>query len=153
MVGPGSLRLHDALALTARGLLAQLDADACAISRVIGDVLIFVTQAANPGQTLQVGQGFLVPDFPETQAMLADGRPRLITVADTGADAKEAQLLREFGFGALLMLRLDLGGEPWGLVEIYRQEPRPFLEADARFAQELLAHIRLVPDGDAARNE
>ena len=150
MVEDGSLRLHDALALTARGLLAQLDADACAISRVIGDVLIFVTQAAKPGQTIQVGQGFLVPDFPETQAMLADGRPRLITVADADADAKETQLLREFGFSELLMLRLDLGGEPWGLVEIYRQEARPFVEADARLARQLLAQIRLVPDDDAA---
>lgn len=150
VVERGSLRLDDALALTARGLVARLDADACAISRVVGDVLIFVTQAAAPAQTLHVGQGFLVSDFPETQAMLADGRPRMLTVSDAAADSKEIQLLREFGFGALLMLRLDLDGEPWGLVEIYREEPRPFLAADARLAKELLAHIRLVspvPEG------
>ena len=42
------------------------------------------------------------------------------------------------------MLRLDLGGEPWGLVEIYREEPRAFQAADARLAQDLLAHIRLA---------
>ena len=143
-----SLRLHDALALTARELVTQLDADACAISRVIGDVLIFVTEATTPGRTLQLGQGFLVPDFPETQAMLADGRPRLVTVTDPDADSHETQLLSEFGFGALLMLRLDLGGQPWGLVEIYREEPRPFAAADAQLAGELLARIRLAADDD-----
>lgn len=148
MVERASLRLHDALELTARELVTRLDADACAISRVIGDVLIFVTQAANPGQTLQVGQGFLVPDFPETQAMLADGQPRLVTATDPNADQHETQLLREFGFGAMLMLRLDLAGEPWGLVEIYREEARPFVPADARLAGELLGHIRLVPGDD-----
>ncbi len=143
MVEPAKLRLHDVLGSTARELVTRLDADACAISRVIGDVLIFVAEATTPGRTLQLGQGFLVPDFPETQAMLADGRPRLLTLADADVDSSEAQLLREFGFGALLMLRLDLGGQPWGLVEIYREEPRPFVEADARVAGELLALVRL----------
>ena len=148
MVERASLRLHDALGLTGQELMTQLDADACAISCVIGDVLIFVAQAATPGHTIQVGQGFLVSDFPETQAMLADGRPRLVTVTDENADSHEVQLLREFGFSALLMLRLDLGGHAWGLVEIYREEPRPFVAADARLAGELLSHIRLAADDD-----
>jgi hypothetical protein len=140
---PASLRLHDVLASTARELVTRLDADACAISRVIGDVLIFVAEATMPGRTLQLGQGFLVPDFPETQAMLADGRPRLLTLTDAEVDPSEAQLLRELNFAALLMLRLDPGGLPWGLVEVYREEPRPFVEADARVAGELLALVRL----------
>jgi transcriptional regulator with GAF, ATPase, and Fis domain len=140
---PAHLRLHDVLASTARELVTHLGADACTISRVIGDVLIFVAEATTSGRTLQLGQGFLVSDFPETQAMLADGRPRLLTLTDEDIDASEEQLLRELGFGALLMLRLDLGGLPWGLVEVYREEPRTFVEADARRAGELLALIRL----------
>ena len=143
MAEPANLRLQDLLMATARKLVAGLDADACAISRVIGDVLIFVAEATTPGRSLQLGHGFLVPDFPETQAMLADGRPRLLTLADPDVDRSEAEVLRELGFGALLMLRLDLGGLPWGLVEVYREEPRPFDEADARLAGELLALIRL----------
>jgi len=138
-----NVRLHDVLSATARELVSRLGGDACGISRVIGDVLIIVAEATTPGRTLQLGQGFLVTDFPETQAMLADGRPRLITLTDASVDSSEAQLLQEFGFGALLMLRLDLGGQPWGLVEIYRDEARPFVEADARVAEELLAFIRL----------
>jgi len=138
-----NVRLHEVLSATARELVSRLGADACGISRVIGDVLIIVTEATTPGRTLQLGQGFLVTDFPETQAMLADGRPRLLTVVDESIDPNEAQLLRELGFGALLMLRLDLGGGPWGLVEIYREEPRPFVEADVRLAGELLALVRL----------
>jgi len=46
------------------------------------------------------------------------------------------------------MLRLDLAGQPWGLVEVYRDEPRPFVAADARLAGELLSHIRLAADDD-----
>jgi len=148
VAGRGNLSLHDALVLTAQELVVRLGADACAISRVIGDVLILVTQTTSAGQAMQVGQGFLVSDFPETQAMLADGRPRFLAVTDADADSSETRLLREFGFGALLMLRLDLNGGPWGLVEIYREAPHPFEAADARLAKELLAHIRFASDGD-----
>jgi len=140
---PARHTLYDVLTSTARGLVTRLDADACSISRVIGDVLIFVAEATTPGRTLQLGQGFLVTDFPETQAMLEDGRARLLTLADADVDPNEARLLRELGFGALLMLRLDLSGQPWGLVEIYREETRPFVDADVRAALELLALIRL----------
>jgi hypothetical protein len=137
------VRLHDVLNATARSLVARLDADACTISRVIGDVLIFVSEFSPAGRNLQLGQGFLVPDFPETEAMLADGLPRMLTLADVDVDSSEARLLHELGFGALLMLRLDLGGQPWGLVEVYREGVRPFAEADAVTAGELLSLIRV----------
>jgi len=140
---PANLRLHNVLVSTTRELVTRLDADACTISRVIGDVLILVAETTPPGRTLQLGYGFLVSDFPETEAMIADGRPRLLVLTDPDVDPSEAELLRELGFGALLMLRLDLGGLPWGLVEVYREEARPFVEADARLAGELLALIRL----------
>jgi transcriptional regulator with GAF, ATPase, and Fis domain len=133
-----NLRLHDILVSTANELVTSLDSDACAISRVIGDVLIFVAEAVPSGQSLQLGQGFLVSDFPETQKVLASGRPRRLTLDDEDVDASEARLLQEFGFAALLMLRLDLHGAMWGLVEVYRVEPRPFSDEDVRAATKLL---------------
>jgi GAF domain-containing protein len=119
-------RLGDALQARAQELLDRLDADACAISRVIGDVLIVVAHVELPGVELAFGQGYLVSDYPVTKRVLETGEPAGLTVADDGVDDAEARVLRELGFGALLMLPFDLGGERWGLIEVYRREPVPF---------------------------
>ena len=115
-------------------LVAQLNADACAISRVIGDVLILVAERAPDGGGLQQGQGYLVSDFPQTAEVLQSGEPRALTLDDADLDSAEALILREHGFGSLVMLPLELNGSTWGLVEIYRVERRPFSEAEIRLA-------------------
>jgi hypothetical protein len=126
--------LGDALHARAQALRARLDADACAISRVVGDVLIVVAHDAIDGVTLQFGQGFLVSDYPVTKRVLDTGEPVALTVADARADEAEARVLRELGFAALAMLRFDVGGEPWGLVEAYRLDARPFDDASLAHA-------------------
>ncbi len=122
----------------ADSLVAELDADACAISRVIGDVLILVAEWVRDGTGLQQGQGYLVSDFPETAEVLASRNPRALTLDDADLDPGEAFILREHGFGSLVMLPLDLNGAAWGLVEIYRVDRRPFSEAEIRRARELI---------------
>jgi transcriptional regulator with GAF, ATPase, and Fis domain len=119
-------------------LVAQLDADACAISRVIGDVLILVAERARDGAGLQQGQGYLVSDFPQTAEVLQSGKPRTLTLDDADVDSAEAFILREHGFGSLVMLPLELNGSTWGLVEVYRVERRLFNEAEIRRAGELI---------------
>jgi GAF domain-containing protein len=133
-----NMRLLDVLATMAEDLVARLGADACAISRVIGDVLILVTELVQDGGTLQQGQGYLVPDFPLTADVLRSREPRALTLDDPDLDAAEASVLLEHGFGALVMLPLDLHGNAWGLVEVYRRDRRPFSEADVRLAGELI---------------
>jgi GAF domain-containing protein len=130
--------LRDALATMADSLVAELDADACAISRVIGDVLILVAEWVRDGTGLQQGQGYLVSDFPQTAEVLASRDPRALTLDDADLDSAEAFILREHGFGSLVMLPLDLNGAAWGLVEIYRVDRRPFSEAEIRRAGELI---------------
>ena len=49
---PTNLRLIDLLAATAHELVAGVNADACTVSRVIGDVLILITERAPEGMTL-----------------------------------------------------------------------------------------------------
>jgi GAF domain-containing protein len=119
-------------------LVEQLHADACAISRVIGDVLILVAERARDGTGLQQGQGYLVSDFPQTAEVLDSGTPRALTLDDADLDSAEALILREHGFGSLVMLPLELNGNAWGLVEVYRVERRPFTEAEIRLAGELI---------------
>lgn len=139
MTEPTNLRLIDLLAATAQELVAGVDADACTVSRVIGDVLILITERAPAGMTLLAGQGYLVPDYPLTQAVLSSGRPRALTLSDEGVDPAEADVLLELGFTSLLMLPLAIGGRTWGLVELYRLEPHPFDAKDMRVAGEILA--------------
>jgi hypothetical protein len=122
----------------ADSLVAELDADACAISRVIGDVLILVAEWARDGTGLQQGQGYLVSDFPQTAEVLVSRNPRALTLDDADLDSAEALILREHGFGSLVMLPLDLNGAAWGLVEIYRVDRRPFSEVEIRRARELI---------------
>ena len=132
------LRLFDVLSTVSRDLVDVLDADACGISRAIGDMLILVAEHSEKGTTIQLGQGYLVSDYPETARVLADRTPRALTLDDPDVDESEAAILRELGFGSLLMLPLVLQGQAWGLVEVYRADTRPFTDEDAREAQDLL---------------
>ncbi len=133
------MRLLDLLSATAAELVERLDADACAISRVIGDVLILVAESAPAGSTLQLGQGYLVPDYPRTQDVLTTRAPYTLTLDDDVVDPAEAEVLHELGFTSLLMLPLDLGSDRWGLVEVYRSVPRPFSDDDVRLATAIVA--------------
>jgi GAF domain-containing protein len=130
-------RLLDVLTSLADDLVERVDADACAISRVIGDVLIMIAETVPPNRTLLHGQGYLVPDYPQTAEVLATGTPRALTLDDPDVDEAEAEVLREQGFASLAMLPLLVNGERWGLVEVYRIEPRAFTAAEVDAAVEL----------------
>jgi GAF domain-containing protein len=142
---PSDLRLLDLLVTTAEDLCRTVDADACAISRVLGDVLILVAEYS-PGTTLQLGQGYLVPDYPKTEEVLRFGTAYTATIDDPGADPAEAGVIRELGFGALLILPLQAAGDAWGLVELYRRAPRRFSEGEVESARGLITETAaLIP--------
>jgi GAF domain-containing protein len=136
------VRLVDVLSAATRELVDTLDANACGISRVIGEMLILVAEHARDGRTLQLGQGYLVSDFPETEQVLESREPRTLTVDDPDVDVAEETLLRELGYGSLLMLPLVLENETWGLVEVYRDEARTFSADEMTRASALLANVR-----------
>ncbi len=136
------IKLVDVLSAATRELVETADANACGISRVIGDMLILIAEHATDGRTLQLGQGYLVSDFPETDRVLASREPRTLTVDDGDVDSAEEDLLRTLGYGALLMLPLVIEDEVWGLVEVYRVEARAFSADEMRRAAALLANVR-----------
>jgi hypothetical protein len=133
------LRLGDALTQLAHELVACTAADACVLSRVVGDVLI-ITRTVSADAVLDLGQGYLVSDYPATADVLSSGRPACLTVEDDDVDSKEAELLRDLGFSTLLMLPFDVAGERWGLAELYRHDVRPFTGAEIDAAR-AAAHI------------
>jgi GAF domain-containing protein len=107
--------LHSA----ARQFVEAVDATACSLSRLVGEVLIEVAEFAVDGRTLALGHGYLVPDFPLTQDALEADRPQTASLLDPEPDPTEARLLRELGLDSLAMLPLTCAGSRWGLVEIY----------------------------------
>jgi hypothetical protein len=64
-----------------------------------------------PGRTLQLGQGYLVTEYPETVLVLERREPRAVCLSDDQVDEAEEAVLRSLGYQALLMLPLVLGGE------------------------------------------
>ncbi|HET8892784.1 MAG TPA: GAF domain-containing protein [Gaiellaceae bacterium] len=126
------LRLADVLAELAEILCREVQADACAISRAVGDVLIVIAEHA-PGRSVEVGQAFLVHDYPAAREVMSKRAPLQLSIADP------ATILRQLGFGALLMLPVEVSGEVWGLVEVYRREPDLFAEDLVLAARKLVA--------------
>jgi hypothetical protein len=130
---------------TIRGLLGTacreavelLDATACAISRVIGDLLVGLDEYTTSGRPLAHGHEYLISDFPLTREVVDSGEPRWVSRFDSDADEHETALLAKLGFGSLLMVCLPTSDSCWGLVEVYLEEGRfdpGRAELAARFA-------------------
>ena len=131
---------------TIRGLLGSacreavvlLDATACAISRVIGDLLVGLDEHTRSGRPLAHGHEYLISDFPLTREVVESGEPRWVSRLDEDADVHETELLAKLGFESLLMVCLPADGGCWGLVEVYNERGR-FAEQQAKLAVRLAA--------------
>jgi GAF domain len=128
----------DLTRLLCEELDAQVGGDGCIVSRVIGDVLVQVAEHAEDGRTFQLGRGFLVSQFPTTEAVLQDGEPRAVSLDDPSPDDAEATVLRDLSVRAVLMLALPGNDGPWGLVELYRSQPSSFADPEVARALELV---------------
>lgn len=126
---PGLLRA------TARAYVELLDAPACTISRVIGDLLVDLIQHQRHGRPDRLGHGYLISDYPLTRAVIEEREPKTVSQEDPDADANEVKLLQELGFDSLLMVAIEGHEGAWGLVEVYGEKGRRFDDRDARLAQ------------------
>jgi GAF domain-containing protein len=126
------------LSLAAGAAANLVGGKACAVSRIVGDVLVSVAEHTPSGRSLSLGQGFLVSDFPLTREVIERRRIEVLSVADEDADPAETELLKALGFEALLMAVLEVSGEPWALVEVYDGGDRRFDAGDADLVEALL---------------
>src|SRR3954466_9855434 len=110
------------LGTACRELVELLDATACAISRVIGDLLVGLDEHTVSGRPLAHGHEYLISDFPLTREGVDSGEPRWVSRRDPEADAQEAALLTSLGFESLLMVCLPTSDACWGLMELYAKE-------------------------------
>lgn len=99
-------------------LVELLDAQRAVISKVIGDLIVELSdhERADSQRPLEL---FLLSDYPLTQKLIEAGSPRIVLRADPEADAAETALLARLGYDSLLMAPLRSRGKNWGLVEIY----------------------------------
>ena len=127
------------LNVACRELVGLLDARFASISRVIGDLLVELGGYRRDGGERRL-ELFIVTDYPLTQEVIADGKPRVVRRADPGADPAEAALLERLGFDSLLMLPLRSHGQDWGLVEIYGDD-RDFDEQEIEVAASIVDDV------------
>ena len=120
-------------------LTGRVPAEGCALSRVIGLLLVEIAYHTHDGRRLSLGRGYLLPDYPETQVVIERGEHRTVRADDPDADVDEVKLLRELGYDVLLMLPLELGGRCWGLVELYRVGDRGFTDEEIATARAVVA--------------
>jgi GAF domain-containing protein len=116
-----------------------LDASRCSISRIIGDLLVELSdqRRSGPPRPLEL---FLVSDYPLTQEVIDAGEPRVVVRSDPNADAAEAGLLERLGFDSLLMLPLRSRGQNWGLIEVYAGD-RPFRDDEIELATTIAERV------------
>ncbi len=126
------------LGLTAESFAGVLEAPACTISRVIGDLLVDLVQHQRGGKPDRLGHGYLISDYPLTRAVIETREPQTVYTGDADADQAEASLLEELGFDSLLMLAIESKDVAWGLVEVYGNGRR-FEAADVDVARVLAA--------------
>ena len=119
-----------------RELVEMLDAKACAISRVVGDLLIGLAEFSQGNGPLELGHEYLISDYPLTLEVVQGGEPRAVSLVEETPDPQEAALLEKLGFESLLMVCLPSGGGCWGLVEVYADRAR-FDENQAALAEKI----------------
>jgi GAF domain-containing protein len=130
------------LGATARAYVELLDAPACTISRVIGDLLVDLMQhQRDGGPPDRLGHGYLISDYPLTRAVIEERQPRTVDQNDPGADPNEVKLLQELGYDALLMVAIEAEDGAWGLVEVYGEKGRRFKDEEVELAQDLAVEV------------
>jgi GAF domain-containing protein len=134
----GADSVAELIVLTAESFVGVLDAPACTISRVIGELLVDLVQHRREGPPARLGHGYLISDYPLTRAVIEDREAKTVYVGDADADQAEANLLGELGFDSLLMLPIEAQDSAWGLVEVYGNGRR-FERADVDVARTLAA--------------
>lgn len=139
----GAASVAELLGLTAESFVGVLDAPACTISRVIGDLLVDLVQHRREGRADRLGHGYLISDYPLTRAVIENRQPETVYTGDPDADAAETHLLGELGFDSLLMLPLEAEDAAWGLVEVYGNGRR-FERADVDLARAIATEAGAV---------
>jgi GAF domain-containing protein len=142
-VAEGALRdattVPQLLSALTQVLIDRFDGAGAVVSRVVGDLLVDIANRSRSGESMRLGHGYLLSDFPLTQEVLEQLESRTVSVVEDSADPAEVALLRQLGFESLLMAPLQARGQAWALVEVYGDAGRRFDTGDEERVKQLLA--------------
>ena len=110
----------------------------CVASRIEGPHLYEVALHALRDVSLGDGAAYLVDDFPLTAEALRTGESRSVSFLDPDVDRAEAFVLRALEMSCVLIVPMHVGGDPWGLVELYDVRLRHFSDVDRSIAEFLV---------------
>jgi GAF domain-containing protein len=121
-----SLDFNEVMKQVAVSIAGALRMENCAISTYDSgaqQVYTLAIYAARTGEELPLASRYYrLVDYPATARVLETGEPLIVRAADPRADPAEVALLRQLGFGLLLMLPLRSGGRTVGLAELYADD-------------------------------
>jgi GAF domain-containing protein len=121
-----------------RELVESLNARACAISRVVGDLLIALAEHSRGQDPLELGHEYLISDYPLTLEVVQQGQARAVSLLEDAPEPNEAALLEKLGFESLLMVCLPASGSCWGLIEVYA-DGQSFDDQQSALAEKIAA--------------
>jgi GAF domain-containing protein len=132
----GENTVRGVLETACREITETLDASACLVSRVVGDLLVSLVEFSRAERGPGIGHEYLISDYPLTHEVIERGEPRAVSLLDDAPEPTEAELLEKLGFESLLMVCMPSQGTCWGLVEVYG-EGRSFDDRQAGIAKEI----------------
>jgi GAF domain-containing protein len=130
----GQNTVRGVLETACREITETLDASACLVSRVVGDLLVSLVEFSRAERGPGIGHEYLISDSPLTHEVIERGEPRVVSLLDDAPEPTEAELLEKLGFESLLMVCMPSQGSCWGLVEVYG-EGRSFDDRQAGIAK------------------
>jgi GAF domain-containing protein len=130
----GQNTVRGVLETACREITETLDASACLVSRVVGDLLVSLVEFSRAERGPGIGHEYLISDYPLTHEVIERGEPRVVSLLDDAPEPTEAELLEKLGFESLLMVCMPSQGSCWGLVEVYG-EGRSFDDRQAGIAK------------------
>ncbi len=133
-------------------LTNELEADACNLSRVVGQLLVDLCEHSIDGRKIQLGRGYLLPDFPLTQEVIERCEPHIVSLLDADVDPSEAELLRDLKFDSLIMVPFVVEEDCWGLFEIYREGTTVFTAEDVTRATAIVESASTVLEAHQRRS-
>jgi len=130
----GQNTVRGVLETACREITETLDASACLVSRVVGDLLVSLVEFSRAERGPGIGHEYLISDYPLTHEVIERCEPRVVSLPDDAPEPTEAELLEKLGFESLLMVCMPSQGSCWGLVEVYG-EGRSFDDRQAGIAK------------------
>jgi diguanylate cyclase (GGDEF)-like protein len=121
---------------------AELAADWVLISAY--DRRVGVVESLAGTSLAPTGDRYLLADYPETRRVVETLEAHQVLVSDPDAEPGEVAILREEGWGSLLMVPIVAAGEAIGLLEVHSREERPWSRSDLHRAHMIACQLAAV---------